>query len=177
MVKAGQPNTHQDVLANAIFADVLIKCNVKTALGQESCPPAEKGVAKMDYMEVVKEIMQNAFDPWVFNKIEKTYMGAFDEEECLRVLQKHFPAPDKAPTPPEESDRPPLAGIWMLDIDTKNIFGTRIQIGHYVNYISEVYPYYYRKLKPGSTVWTPWVHTDQGTLDAVKLEAHLKGQN
>ena len=45
----------------------------------------------MDYMEVVKEITQEAFDPWRFNKLEKQYMGDFDEEECLRILQKHFP--------------------------------------------------------------------------------------
>jgi hypothetical protein len=45
----------------------------------------------MDYMEIVKEIMKEAFDPWCFNKLEKQYMGYFDEEECLRILQKHFP--------------------------------------------------------------------------------------
>jgi hypothetical protein len=41
--------------------------------------------------EVAKEIMDNAFDEWFFNKDAKQYMGAFDEDECFRILQKHFP--------------------------------------------------------------------------------------
>lgn len=41
--------------------------------------------------EVAKEIMDNAFDEWSFNKDAKQYMGAFDEDECFRILQKHFP--------------------------------------------------------------------------------------
>ena len=86
----------------------------------------------MDYMEIVKEIMQDAFDPWCFNKLEKQYMGNFDEEECLRILQKHFTQGAKNTEQQVQAD--PTDSLTQCSVDalrcncvtptTRQVFGT-----------------------------------------------------
>ena len=45
----------------------------------------------MSYEDVVKEIIEQCFDDWCFNKEQKQYMGYFDGQGCLCILKKHFP--------------------------------------------------------------------------------------
>lgn len=49
------------------------------------------------WLEVAKEIRENAFDEWYFNIHAKQYMGAFDTEECAKILEKRFGVQSKKP--------------------------------------------------------------------------------
>lgn len=44
------------------------------------------------WLEVAKEIRENAFDAWAFDRDQGQYMGSFDTEECAKILEKRFGA-------------------------------------------------------------------------------------
>jgi hypothetical protein len=43
-----------------------------------------------DFDAIAREIEEEAFDSWRFNKSSKQYEGFFDRSECAEILRKHF---------------------------------------------------------------------------------------
>jgi hypothetical protein len=47
-----------------------------------------------DFDAIAREIEEEAFDSWRFNKSSKQYEGFFDRSECADILRKHFSKED-----------------------------------------------------------------------------------
>ena len=62
-----------------------------------------------DALELAKEIEEEAFDPWHFDKTEKRYMGSFDRNEAAALIERYAAAQEAQAR--EESS----AMIWMAE--------------------------------------------------------------